>query len=250
MRLVDQNYGNYYEGDAKKAWYELSAVIKAENILEYCSGINVTSVLDIGAGSGAVLNRLIDGRLAESSGQPGRYAAAEISSSGIETMRKRFEGRPNVSVHPFDGRTLPFPDDSFDLAILSHVVEHVEHPRAALYEARRVAKHVYVEVPLEATFFIQRQRGNFVWDDTGHINYYNRHTFRRLLQTAGLKVDREGVVNASTAAGLAFWGGRWPKLRYHIRNTTHKLFPGIAQSLFVYHGVALCSRADKLPIAL
>ena len=51
----------------------------------------------------------------------------------------------------FDGYTIPYDDNAFDLVVLSHVVEHVEHPRKLLYEAKRVARYVFIEVPLEAT---------------------------------------------------------------------------------------------------
>ena len=39
----------------------------------------------------------------------------------------------------FDGARVPYPDNSFDLAYMSHVVEHLEHPRQLIYEAARVA---------------------------------------------------------------------------------------------------------------
>ncbi len=50
----------------------------------------------------------------------------------------------------------------------SHVVEH---PRTLLHEARRVARHVFVEVPLEHNLRLPR---DFAADDLGHINAYTR----------------------------------------------------------------------------
>lgn len=246
MPLVDENYSNYFEGERQQQWYELGAIGKATNIVDVCAALPVQSVLDIGAGSGAVLNRLANDAFPRA--KDIRWCAAEISESGLEVMRRRFAGRDNVSVSSFDGRALPFADDSFDLAILSHVVEHLEHPRAALYEARRVARHVYVEVPLEATFAVQRQRGDFQWDDTGHINYYNRHTFRRLLQTSGLRVEKLQLFPGS-AAVIRAHGDRWPTARHLVRRGLLSVAPGLAQALFVYHCGALCSRGEKLPIA-
>jgi hypothetical protein len=35
----------------------------------------------------------------------------------------------------YDGYRIPYGDKRFDLAVLSHVVEHLEHPRLLLYEA-------------------------------------------------------------------------------------------------------------------
>jgi SAM-dependent methyltransferase len=55
-----------------------------------------------------------------------------------------------------EGGRLPFPDDSFDLAYADYVLEHVEHPREFLAEARRVLK------PGAALFFRTPNRCHYV----------------------------------------------------------------------------------------
>ena len=44
----------------------------------------------------------------------------------------------------YDGTTLPFGDDSFDVALIITVLHHVRDPDAVLAEARRVAKRIIV----------------------------------------------------------------------------------------------------------
>ena len=69
-----------------------------------------------------------------------------------------------------------------------HVVEHVEHERMFLTEARRVCKRLYVEIPLEHTRNLRRSirlSGPY-----GHINFYTPPSFENLLKTSGLKVER------------------------------------------------------------
>ena len=46
-----------------------------------------------------------------------------------------------------DVQRLPFADHSFDFVICSHVLEHVEDPRAAVAELTRVAPRGYIETP-------------------------------------------------------------------------------------------------------
>ena len=42
---------------------------------------------------------------------------------------------------------MPFADKTFDYAICSHVLEHVERPDTVIAELTRVAKAGYIEVP-------------------------------------------------------------------------------------------------------
>ncbi len=46
-----------------------------------------------------------------------------------------------------DGQNLPFDDKSFDYAICTHVLEHVDDPYAFVKEQARVAKRGYMETP-------------------------------------------------------------------------------------------------------
>lgn len=48
-----------------------------------------------------------------------------------------------------DCRALPFPDGSFDTAVLGDVLEHCTDPEQAVREASRVAKRVVITVPEE-----------------------------------------------------------------------------------------------------
>ena len=151
------------------------------------------NVVEIGAGNGAILEQLSRHGFARS------YTALEISESAIAAIKDRRIGGFKDAVL-FDGYSIPFDDGSFDLVILSHVIEHVEHPRLLLQEVSRIVRGdkgaVFVEVPTELTL---RAGRNFRWTDTGHINIYSPLTIRHLLQSTRFDVLSERLTNSSYA---------------------------------------------------
>lgn len=51
-------------------------------------------------------------------------------------------------VHYYTGEIFPFPDNSFDYVICSHVLEHVPDPVKFVKELTRISKRGYIEFPL------------------------------------------------------------------------------------------------------
>lgn len=81
-------------------------------------------VLDVGCG---------DGQIAANIAHRGK----DISISGIDVLL-----RPHchIPVTQFDGKTIPFDDNSFDLVMFVDVLHHTEDPSALLAEAKRVTR--------------------------------------------------------------------------------------------------------------
>ena len=46
-----------------------------------------------------------------------------------------------AQTHTYDGYTIPFPDNSFDISFCMHVLHHIPHHRNILKELKRVTKH-------------------------------------------------------------------------------------------------------------
>ena len=233
IRVADElrtNYADYYQ-DGESEWRRLGAVDKADNIVRLCGHLPHRSVLEIGAGDGSILYRLSELNFGE------ELYALEISSSGVETIQRRRIPRV-VECRLFDGYDVPYDDNRFDLAILSHVVEHVEHPRRLINEAARVAKHVFVEVPLED---MSRLRSDFVLDRVGHINFYSQRTIRWLLQSCGLRVLGQIVTNPSKGT-YTYSSGRKGLLHYYIKQILLTVLPGFATRHFCYHASLVCDR--------
>ena len=168
---LTSHYASYYNGQSR--WREIGAVDKVHNIVRLWEG-PPPRILDIGCGEGAIAAEMAERQFGAS------YVGVDVSESAIEAARGR--GLPGARFERFDGVRLPFEDHLYDLAVLSHVVEHLEHPRVMLAEAKRIAPHVFVEVPLELT---ARTPRDFAWTNTGHVNIYSRTVIRHLVQSSG-----------------------------------------------------------------
>jgi ubiquinone/menaquinone biosynthesis C-methylase UbiE len=227
---LQDNYKDYYEnGDSEWRW--LGAVDKAENIVSLCGAYPHESILEIGAGEGSILKRLSE------RGFGNEFYALEISSTGVETIKKK--GIPRLlECALFDGYNIPYEDNKFDLAVLSHVIEHVEYPRKLLYEASRVAKFVFIEVPLEDTLRLSR---DFHFDKVGHINFYSPKTIRRLIQTCNLEVLNQNVTNPSRAV---YKYGKNSLVHYLIKEYLLRVFPRAAVTIFTYHSALICKKIN------
>jgi ubiquinone/menaquinone biosynthesis C-methylase UbiE len=175
---VKSAYNQFYEQN-DDAWRMLGAKAKAKNITEVCSGLKPEKVLEVGAGDGSILHFLNEWGFGKD------LYALEIADSGVAAINKRNLGSLK-EVKTFDGYQIPYADDSFDLVILAHVLEHVEHERILLRELKRVAKHIVIEVPLDYRFGVDQRMKHFL--NYGHINMYTPTSLRFLLQSEGLEV--------------------------------------------------------------
>lgn len=226
-KKLEANYADYYNGES--TWRKLSAVDKAANIVSLCSSYTPRTVLEIGAGDGAILQQLSNSQFGE------QLYALEISQSGIQAIRQR-DIWNLTECALFNGNNIPYEDGCFDLAILSHVLEHVEYPRQLLHEANRVAKYIFIEVPLEDTL---RMKPDFVWDKVGHINFFSPKTIRKLVQTCGLEVLAQTISNPSYGVHQYLYGKK-ALLRYLPRQALLKVVPNLATHVFTYHCALLC----------
>ena len=97
-------------------------------------------VLDIGCGDGTYTCELFD------AARPACIHGVDPAEEAITSARGKAQGRP-VTFSVASAYTLPFGDDSFDVACLRGVLHHLNQPAAALHEALRVAGTLVVIEP-------------------------------------------------------------------------------------------------------
>ncbi len=175
---VKAAYDTYYQAHDEQ-WRLLGARYKAQHIVNVSKGHAFKKVLEVGAGDGSILYYLDQWKFAP------ELHALEISKSGVAHIQAK--NIPSLkSVQEFDGYRIPFSDDSFDVVILAHVLEHVEHERLLLRELKRVAKYLLIEVPKDYRFGVDTRMKHFL--DYGHINMYTPTSLRFLVQSEGFRI--------------------------------------------------------------
>lgn len=144
--------------------------------------------LDVGCGPGAVTAQLVE-RLGA-----GAVSAVDPSAPFVEAIRARF---PEVDVQTGTAEQLPFPDDTFDLALAQLVVHFMTDPVVGLSEMARVTHrgglvaasvwdHAGGSGPLSTFWRAVRDLDPDAHDESGLAGAREGH-LEELFEAAGLK---------------------------------------------------------------
>lgn len=94
------------------------------------------------------------------------------------------------------GERLEVTDDTADLTIARHVIEHLHHPVEFVSELGRITRPggvIFIEAPSELSTFarsadnVEEHRFDSFWDDPTHVRPYTPAAFYRLALSAGLQ---------------------------------------------------------------
>ena len=224
-------------------WRREGARHKVDNIIAVCGGVRVESLLEIGCGTGAILRELANREFARS------YAGTDVSAAALGAAR-RVLGEEYEGGFVADAGSLPLAAGSFSVAVLSHVLEHLEAPERAAAEASRVAGFVVAEVPTEKvlTNWVRRKifgRTYSSIDEAGHVQFWSPRSFVRFLREScdfEILTLRRATVSREEdlfgKQGLA----RWKPLAKHALMAVLPTFLRIW--VFTTHTTVLCRRRE------
>ena len=229
------------ESELFARWRALGGAGKARHVASLCrrAGLEPRTVADIGCGEGALLAEL------SRRGIGAELDGFELSPTAVGLARRR--ALPRVRrIEVYDGRHVPAGDGDYDLAVLSHVVEHVADPLPLLREAGRVAAHVLVEVPLEANRSAARPAKRAEAARIGHLHAFDRAAVQGLCREAGLEIVSE-LADPLPLAHHAFFASS-PRARASaaaktaVRRGAFALAPRRAERWFTVHYACLTVR--------
>jgi SAM-dependent methyltransferase len=220
------------EAERMGRWRAIGARSKAAHVRALLdrAGERPRTIAEIGCGDGSLLVEL--------AAMADAVDGFELSANAAGYARERGVAR---RVEAFDGEHVPAADDAYDVAVLSHVLEHVPDPLPLLKEAARVAPSVIVEVPLEDNRSARRPAARRLSQDAGHLHQLSRGTMREMVEAAGLVARHELTDPLSYELVSFFSGATKGAVKYMTRTALHRL--GVAERLFTVHYAVLATRA-------
>ncbi len=134
------DWGTQFRLIASEKWKAKSAAMGqpvTDALVEYAQPAPGMKVLDLASGTGEPAISL-----ASRVGADGHVTALDLSAGLLEIAAQRAKARAltNFSTQQADAHSLPFPDNSFDLATSRFGVMFFGEPRVALQELRRVLR--------------------------------------------------------------------------------------------------------------
>lgn len=159
---------------------------------EYAAGLLTkdSRVLDIGCGEGYGAELLA------------RHAASVVGVDVDEaSIQRAGHNQGHAEFAQYDGKTLPFPDDSFDCVVSVQVIEHVHDDRRFVAEAERVLTDRGVFMLTTPNRAMRLSPGQRPWNRF-HVREYSREGLDALLREHFSEVRIYGVFGHSEIQAL------------------------------------------------
>ncbi len=158
-------------------------------------------VVDIGCGYGAVAYSIVSRSGADVTG-------IDLSIANIGEARRRFQ-HPKLTWLEGDALT-DLPQGPYDTAILSNVLEHIEHRVEFLKALQRqpAPKRLLIRVPMfnrDWKVPLRKELGMTYFSDPTHFTEYTRESFETEMTQAGLTITDLQIA----------WGELWAEVSAH-----------------------------------
>jgi ubiquinone/menaquinone biosynthesis C-methylase UbiE len=181
--MVNQKVSNYEGGNLYNKYESKNPILKLlmnkffKDLNFILDSININTVLDVGCGEGYVTNHI-------------KQYKNDIYVEGIDFYDEVIETakslHPEIKFSKGSIYKLPYNAKTFDLLVVSEVLEHLEQPEKAIDEIKRVSKKYFIiTVPNEPLFRIAnilRLKYLSTFGNTpGHIQHWTKKDFGKLL---------------------------------------------------------------------
>ncbi len=176
-RLAHEKSFDYYPGEKHPLrQYSNSYIL---NLL-----MESDSVLDLGCHAGQITAVLAE--------KAKEVVGIDYDKTAIEAAQKQHQ-KPNLTfVHDRVEHYLAANQRSFDVLILSHILEHLEKPKDILLACRPFVTYVYVELPDFDKSYLNHYRHDLnrdlIYTDMDHVSEFDRFEMKKLLADCGFDI--------------------------------------------------------------
>jgi SAM-dependent methyltransferase len=170
MSLLDKVHGGYVHNRRVQVLRDEIAKLLPQK----------ASVLDIGCGDGLLDSLILKER-------------PDVSIQGLDVLVRE---DTHIPVTHFDGHTIPFPDNSFDVVLFVDVLHHTDDPLILLREAARVSRKYVLLKDHTRNGLLARPTLRFM-DWVGNArhgvvlpyNYLSQAEWEKAFSAVGLRVE-------------------------------------------------------------
>ncbi|MCL5773831.1 MAG: class I SAM-dependent methyltransferase [Firmicutes bacterium] len=206
----------FLESLYQKKYYDFSESQKKGRALQWMSRIGILDkfskpgkLLDVGCGTGDFL-------------KSAQHAGWDVQGTEFSGYSSREAGSAvNIPVFHGELEDANFPEASFDVITLWHVLEHIPDPAGLLQECRRILKDggiMLVEVP-NVNYALQKLKGYMnkgnayfllTFENSGepHLNHFSSRHLAMAVSKAGFKVIKNKV-GVPAYLSKSFFHNKW-----------------------------------------
>ncbi|MAB77968.1 MAG: hypothetical protein CMJ89_01325 [Planctomycetes bacterium] len=168
-------YRQFRELERTHWWFRGRRTVYFGILRRQLNGERPRRILDLGCGLGGFLDGLSE--IGE------RVYPSDISAESLIFCRERGHDGAVVS----NGYKLPYANSSLDLVCLFDTIEHIPDDARVMQEVERILRpggRVLITVPAYQFLYANNDRV------AQHCRRYNRHNLRRVIEQAGIQVER------------------------------------------------------------
>jgi ubiquinone/menaquinone biosynthesis C-methylase UbiE len=166
-------------------------LMRFKKIREFLKLTNTDNFLDIGCGSGYLLNQVACKR----------GIGIDISDLMVKTARKNCKNNRGKFIVQSDAEDLPFKKGSFNKIVSTEVIEHIRHPKFLLKEMERVSqkdtilvitipnekyinwiKNLFFSLRVDKLLFRKSYHPSRRMDDEWHLHTFDIKKFKDLIK--------------------------------------------------------------------
>lgn len=148
------------------------------------------NVLDLGCGNGEIAYLI--------AGKAKKVVGIDHNQVKLNGAQKNYS-RENLSFLCMDViEYLKNTDETFDVLILSHILEHIDEPEDFLEKFKGFFRYIYIEVPDFDATILNHYRQDFdlelIHTDNDHVREFDRYELQELFGQCRLKVLRSEYI--------------------------------------------------------